>query len=103
MGYKTKRSRATDIPRAVKREVMRRDNGQCIFCGRLGSPNAHVVPRSHGGLGIETNIVTACIECHERMDHTVDRKIYLDAARRYLKEHYDGWKEEDQVYRKGQL
>jgi 5-methylcytosine-specific restriction endonuclease McrA len=100
MAYKTDRSRKTDIPRKVKQAVMERDGGRCIFCGRMGYPNAHYIPRSKGGLGIEKNIVTACFECHERMDHTVDRKIYLDAARRYLMNNYDGWNEDDLIYRK---
>ena len=100
MTYKTKRSRATDIPIRVKKAVAKRDYGLCIFCGRHGYPNAHYIPRSHGGLGIEQNIVTACVECHERMDHTTDRKIYLDAARRYLRERYADWSEDKLTYKK---
>ena len=79
---------------------MRRDGGRCVFCGRQGFPNAHYIPRSHGGLGIEENILTACVECHRRFDSTTDRKIYLDAARRYLSGCYEGWNEEELVYRK---
>lgn len=101
MRYKTKRSRATDISTETKRKVYERDGGRCIFCGGAGAPNAHFIPRSNGGLGIEQNIITACRECHERMDHTLERKIYLDAAERYLRSKYDGWNKADLIYRKG--
>ena len=102
MGYKTKRSRATDIPQKVKREVYERDGGRCIFCGRPGEPNAHYIPRSHGGLGIAQNVVTACYTCHYRMDNTPARKMYIDAAKRYLRGKYESWDEEDLIYRKGE-
>ena len=95
-----KRTKATSIPIEVKREVYERDSGRCIFCGRAGEPNAHYIARSHGGLGIPQNIVTACYSCHNRMDNTPDRKIYLEAAKSYLRGKYAVWREEDLVYRK---
>ena len=101
MGYKTKRSRATDIPQKVKREVYERDGGRCIFCGRQGAPNAHYIPRSHGGLGVEKNIVTACAECHDKMDNSPERWLYLSAAECYLRTVYEHWSEDELKYRKG--
>lgn len=94
----SKRARATDIPMTVKRAVYERDRGCCIFCGRRGSPNAHVLSRAHGGLGVEKNIVTACTECHEMMDNSVYREIYLDAAKRYLAGIYGAWDENEVKY-----
>ena len=79
-----------------------RDNGLCIFCGRPGFPNAHVVPRSHGGLGIPQNIVTACVECHRRFDSTTDREIYLAAAKSYLTRFYGAQNESEVIYKKGE-
>lgn len=102
MGYKTKRSRATNIPQKVKREVYDRDGGRCIFCGRPGEPNAHYIPRSHGGLGIARNIITACARCHDRMDNSIDRPIYLAAAESYLREKYPDWDPDKLIYRKGE-
>ena len=99
MGYKSKRSRATDIPQAVKKIVYERDGGRCIFCGAPGQPNAHIISRAHGGLGVEENIVTVCFECHYRMDNSPDRYLYLDAAKTYIRSKYGLW--EDRVYRKG--
>lgn len=85
---------------AVKREVYIRDNGCCIFCGKQGRPNAHYIPRSHGGLGIPENIITACYSCHSLMDNSPDRKIYLEAAKTYLSGKYEFWDEERLIYRK---
>ena len=86
---------------SVKKEVYRRDNGRCIFCGRPGLPNAHYISRAHGGLGISENIVTACLDCHRRMDQSPGRKIYLAAAKAYLRGFYEVWDEDDLIYRKG--
>lgn len=101
MNFKSKRSKATDIPKQVKAEVWDRDGGLCIFCGRPGAPNAHVIPRSQGGLGIPDNIVTACAECHRRLDSTLYRKIYLDAAERHLRAVNSTWRRDKCIYRKG--
>lgn len=90
----------TDIPRKVKEKVYERDNGHCIFCGQVGFPNAHFIPRSHGGLGIEENIITACLECHNNMDNSDKRQIYLERAGMYLKSVYPDWNKEALVYNK---
>ena len=93
--------RATDIPKAVKDRVYERDGGRCIFCGRPGMPNAHFISRAQLGKGIEENIVTACFECHRRMDQFVDRKEYLEAAEEYLRGIYPHWNMEALIYKKG--
>ena len=61
---KSKRSKATDIPMSVKKKVWERDCGRCVVCGNHCNvmPNAHYIPRSKGGLGIEENIITLCTE-----------------------------------------
>ena len=99
---KSKRSKATDISRKVKETVWERDGHRCIFCGSpQAMPNAHYIPRSHGGLGVEENIVTACMFCHDRMDHTTERPLFLKAARDYLAARYKGWNEDTLVFKKG--
>lgn len=94
-----KRARACAIPKAVKIKVYERDGGLCIFCGRPGLPEAHVISRAHGGLGIEQNIVTACRVCHDRMDNSTERRVYVEYANRYLERIYGDLGE--RVYRKG--
>lgn len=95
-----KRTKACSISKTVKREVYERDGGRCIFCGRTGIPNAHVIARSHGGLGVKENIVTLCPECHWRMDNTPDRNRLQNRAIGYLKTFYPGWTRESVTYKK---
>jgi len=100
---KHRQTKATDIGLSVKVAVHSRDGGLCIICGRLGYPNAHYIPRSRGGLGIEENIVTLCPACHYRFDNTTDRLWMKPAIADYLKAHYEDWDEKELCYRKYQF
>lgn len=99
-------SKACDIPKAVKNAVWERDQHCCIFCGSpYAMPNMHYIPRSQGGLGIEQNIVTACIVCHNNYDNGNDieqRRLQKQHMINYLKSLYPGWDEKKLIYRKGQ-
>ena len=95
------RKQYTDIPPKVKAIVLERDKW-CVFCGKQGSPNAHYLPRSKGGKGIEQNILTLCWECHNRYDHTTERQKMMEFFRNYLKNIYPDWDEEELIYRKWQ-
>lgn len=98
---KSRKTKATDISAKVKKIVWIRDGCQCIFCGSTEAmPNAHYIPRSKGGLGIEQNVVTACNRCHYEMDQTVRRNAYVDKARQYLSSLYEDFDESKLVYRK---
>ena len=97
---KHKRTKATDIPQEVRSAVFKRDNYSCIFCGRPGLPNAHVINRSQGGLGIEQNIITACVDCHNAMDNGRGTEWMRAYAVQYLQKKYPGWAKEDCVYDK---
>ena len=100
---KSKRTKALEIPKKVKLIVWERDNHRCIFCPRdvpWNYANSHYIKRSHGGLGIEQNIVTACPRCHHNFDDTPKRKEMLLVAKRHLMSLYDNWNEEDLVYKK---
>lgn len=94
-------SKACGIPRAVKESVWARDGGCCILCGSPhASPNAHVVSRAHGGLGVERNIVTLCPECHQEFDQGSDRKKLYEQIEQYLKSIYPDWDKQNLIYRK---
>jgi 5-methylcytosine-specific restriction endonuclease McrA len=99
----SKRSRACDISQKVKKEVWKRDNHQCIFCGKyvpISCANAHYIKRSQGGLGIEQNVVTACPECHYKEDFGQDSKLYENYMKNYLISLYEDWDEKNLIYNK---
>lgn len=102
MSSKHKRTKACEISQKTKKIVSRRDGGCCIFCGRFGLPEAHVIPRSQGGLGCAQNIITVCRECHDKLDNSIERKKMLARAIRYLKLYYPKWKKEDFIFDKRQ-
>lgn len=95
-----KQTKAVAISPEVKSAVHARD-GKCVLCGSIfGIPNAHYIPRSRGGLGIEQNIVELCPTCHYRYDNTPDRPVIKEILRRYLQSKYQNWSEEKLIYRK---
>lgn len=95
-----KRTKALAIPPSVKLTVFDRDKGKCVICGRNGDPCAHFIPRSHGGLGIEQNIVTLCRDCHRDYDNSYKRPFYREIIREHLEEFYPNFSDEDRVYKK---
>lgn len=102
MAMKSKRSKACAIPSQVKAAVWARDGQRCILCGsNQGQPNAHYIPRSHGGLGVEQNIITLCPTCHYRFDQTTERAGIKEYIASYLREACPSWNEQDLYYRKG--
>ena len=97
------RTKALDIPAKVKDRVWERDNYCCVLCGNpMAAPNAHYIARSHGGLGIEQNIVTLCARCHRDYDQSPARQYIKEEIKHYLSSQYHDWKEENLIYRKGQ-
>lgn len=94
---------ATSISKNVKLKVWERDNHRCIFCHKLVAwnlANSHFIKRSHLGLGIEENIFTACLECHNKFDDSIYRKKMLPIAEKHLKSKYPNWNEENLIYNK---
>ena len=60
-----------------KREILRRDNHTCQYCGRnhVGMTIDHVVPKRLGGGHSWSNLVAACASCNRRkgglnLEHT---------------------------------
>jgi len=60
----------------TKREILRRDNYTCQYCGQH-SPNLtidHIVPRHLGGEDTWQNLITACKSCnHRKGGRTLDQ------------------------------
>jgi len=104
---KSKRTKATDISMSVKKKVFERDKGKCVICGNMINvmPNSHFIRRSHGGLGIEENVFTACTnftinKCHERWDRYKCTDEEIEKVRNYFKSIYPNWNEDNLIYKK---
>ena len=97
-----KSTKSCDIPMSVKKRVWERDDHRCVICGTTytAAPNAHYIPRSHLGLGIEENIVTLCLGCHCDYDNSTKRPLYAALIRDYLKMCYPDWDESKLTYKK---
>jgi 5-methylcytosine-specific restriction endonuclease McrA len=54
--------------RLTKREILRRDNNTCQYCGQRSTHLTvdHVVPRRLGGMYAWDNLVAACPSCNHR-------------------------------------
>ena len=101
---KSNMAKACEISPATKINVWERDKHKCIFCGKnvqVSCACCHFVPRSHGGLGIEQNIFTACPDCHREQDNGLNSKVYDAFAEKYLKSIYKGcWTKDKLIFRK---
>lgn len=109
-------TKQTAIPQAVKRAVAERDSIDgcccCVVCGSPNAqPNAHIVRRSHGGMGTERNIVSLCSLCHRAFDEGeyikrlkplgfTCRQDLEDYIVDYIKGHYSDWTPESVTYTK---
>lgn len=103
-GKKHKQTKKTEIHKDVKIIVWNRDMHKCIFCGKLvpwNYSNAHFIPRSAGGLGIEENIFTACEDCHREQDNGMNTKLYTDKVEKHLRACYgSNWNIKNLIYKK---
>ncbi len=62
----------------VNPKVRERDNKKCCFCGndvfevckKVGGGNTihHIHPMRYGGKHIESNLITICAYCHQRLE-----------------------------------
>ena len=66
LGYMVKRPRLQVS--LTKREILRRDEYTCQYCGRRMTVLTidHVIPRRLGGQHLWTNVVAACSPCNRR-------------------------------------
>lgn len=108
---KARRTKALEIPPQVKKAVAERDSIDghpcCVWCGKpaptsnpLAFSNAHYIPRSQGGLGIEENTLTLDWECHLKYDQSEHREKMRVFFKNYLQSKYPEWDETKCTYKK---
>jgi 5-methylcytosine-specific restriction endonuclease McrA len=82
LGYMIRRPR----PRVklTKREIFRRDNYTCQYCGHQSRNLTvdHVVPRHHGGQHGWENLVSACPDCNRRKGGRTLQEAHMQLLRR---------------------
>ena len=71
-------------PHLSKREVFRRDNFTCQYCGRKTTHLTvdHVVPRYRGGAHVWSNLVAACPSCNRKKGGRLPSEVHMRLRRR---------------------
>lgn len=49
-----------------RKNVLRRDDGKCQYCGKTAITIDHVMPKSRGGQDVWENLVAACMPCNTK-------------------------------------
>jgi 5-methylcytosine-specific restriction endonuclease McrA len=64
----------------TRREVFRRDNYTCQYCGRRDIPLTvdHITPKRLGGKHIWTNVVAACPSCNHRKGGRRLKEVHMN-------------------------
>lgn len=69
------------MPPELRRQVLARDNYTCQECGYIGCQKDydihvhHIIPYRLGGEHIESNLITLCSLCHNKIDK--EHKLWL--------------------------
>ncbi len=81
-----------DIPPAVRRAVLRRDNGRCVFPGCRHATFLdvhHIDPRAEGGAHDPDNLITVC-SAHHRAVHRGEAHVAGNVGTGLQLRHADG-------------
>jgi 5-methylcytosine-specific restriction endonuclease McrA len=66
------------VPPVSRREVLRRDNHACQYCGSGKHLTLdHVIPRSKGGQHTWNNVVAACSSCNSRKGDRLPHEVNM--------------------------
>lgn len=97
---RSKVTKATDITLEVRKQVIERDGGLCIFCGSPAVDIMHYISKGRLGLGVKENIACGCRSCHTRLDHSGERKEMLEKFKEKLDKFYPEFTDEERKYKK---
>lgn len=73
-----------------KKNVFRRDNHTCQYCGRneVELTIDHVIPKSRGGNTSWENVVVACLECNLKKGNRTPREVGIRLLKRPYTPHF---------------
>lgn len=73
----------------TKKNIMKRDNYQCQYCGTRHHPLTvdHVIPKVRGGKDTWDNLVTACIYCNNKKGDRTPQEADMVLLRKPRKPH----------------
>ncbi|GAB5466305.1 MAG: HNH endonuclease [Candidatus Kapaibacteriales bacterium] len=72
-----------------RKNVMKRDNHTCQYCGSKASLTLdHVLPRSRGGQDSWENLVVACISCNNKKGNRLPNEAGMPLKRKPQKPNY---------------
>jgi 5-methylcytosine-specific restriction endonuclease McrA len=76
-------SRPRPVLKMTRREVFRRDNYTCQYCGKKTSSLTidHVIPRHQGGKHVWNNVVAACSHCNHRKGGRLPEEVGMRLMR----------------------
>jgi CO dehydrogenase/acetyl-CoA synthase alpha subunit len=78
-------ARGKSRSKRVRKEALRRDNYECIECGKNENLNVHhVIPISEGGEDSLNNVITLCIDCHIEAHEGESSSAFLIGLKRRL-------------------
>ncbi len=62
------------------RNIFRRDNHQCAYCGKKGGNLTidHVIPKSKGGNDSWENLITACVKCNNHKGNLTPEEAEME-------------------------
>jgi 5-methylcytosine-specific restriction endonuclease McrA len=61
-----RRNGSTRAWRELREQVLLRDRGACVLCGRMATEVDHVIPVQDGGTDHPGNLRSLCEPCHTR-------------------------------------
>ena len=108
-------ARKRQFDKKARKEIYERDSqwgNPCLFCRKRYRmekarnfetgifETMHVVPRSHGGLGVAKNGIIGCKYHHRMLDGSDKRDEMIEMIRQYMELLYSDWNLDELAYNK---
>lgn len=62
-------------------KMFTKSRGMCVVCRqRKYVETHHIIPQNKGGISCESNIIKACVDCHNILEDYADRGVYYSPS-----------------------